>query len=171
MNIVFFIGMPGAGKSYWCKTMAEHMNLAFADIDDMIEEREQMSIADIFEQKGETYFREKETDILIELINNRQDIIVACGGGTPVFDSNLKVMKEAGCLVYLDVNLTTLAERIVTNSTPRPLLAGSGNTISKLQGLFNERKAIYEEADYILDDNNITVTNLEQIIQSCINRH
>lgn len=169
MTKVFLIGMPGAGKSYWGKLVSEHMGLSFADLDDMIEAEEKRSIADIFEQEGEGYFRKVEAGVL-EQLANKEYRVIACGGGTPVFGTNMQLMKETGCVIYLEEDISTIAERLKSAISSRPLLAAEGDLVGKLKKLYERRKARYEEADYILAKNNITLINLEQIIQSCIDR-
>ena len=77
------MGYMGCGKSTLGSALAQKKNLRFIDFDAYLEEQEQRSIPDIFENKGEIYFRKQESKYLDELLNEEQDAIISLGGGTP----------------------------------------------------------------------------------------
>lgn len=170
MSIIFLVGMPGAGKSYWAEKISTAYNLSLVDLDKRIEGREGQTIKNIFRSKGEAYFRNLETTLLLELVADKQnDVIVACGGGTPCFADNLKNMQQAGNIVYLRANIESLLKRLENEVLHRPLLQ-KGDLRSYLQDLLNKRKPIYEQAHYILDTETISLSTFDKIISSCINR-
>ncbi len=168
--MLFLIGMPLAGKSYWAKELALHYQLSFADLDTEIERRVGMPIQDIFKEQGEDGFRKHEQSVLKNLIKGKEADIIACGGGTPAFYDNMEQMKQHGCVVYLKADTTTLIERFAAAATERPLLLQASNKKQALEELLTQRKNIYEQADYTLDTNRLSVSNFEQIIASCTNR-
>jgi len=170
MSMIFLIGMPGAGKSYWAEKIALIYNTSLIDLDKLIEQKEGQSISSIFNTQGEAYFRERETTILKEIIDsNNANAIIACGGGTPCFVDNLMQMKKAGIIIYLRSSVDLLVSRLKNEIENRPLLQDT-NMKTYLQQLLNMRKHIYEQADYILDAENISLSTFDKIISSCINR-
>ncbi|HEY1031205.1 MAG TPA: shikimate kinase [Flavipsychrobacter sp.] len=168
--MLFLIGMPLAGKSYWARELARHYQLSFTDLDTEIERRVGMPIHDIFKQQGEDGFRKHEQSVLKNLIMKKEADIIACGGGTPAFYDNMERMKQHGCVVYLEADTTTLIERFAAATTERPLLKQADNRKEALDELLAQRKNIYEQAHYTLDTNRLSVSNFEQIIALCTNR-
>ncbi|MEI8279476.1 MAG: shikimate kinase [Bacteroidota bacterium] len=171
MSILFLIGMPGAGKSYWGKELATAHQLPFIDLDGFIEMQEEMSIKDIFDTRGEKTFREIERAALISIIYQLTfPAIIACGGGTPMFYDNMQVMRVVGCVVYLKTPLPILIERLQIAFQTRPLLNGPDPLQELLEQLYASRHEVYEQAQHILPTENISLTTFDQIISSCINR-
>jgi shikimate kinase len=167
--MLFLIGMPGAGKTYWGKKIAESYQLPFIDIDEVIESEAGMPIAAIFEQHGEEHFREIEMKVLHNVIGTSSGLgIIACGGGTPAFYDNLERMKKAGCVVYLSASLATLRHRLEADRNVRPLI--DSNMEDKLKDLLSKRAPIYGLADYVVDVETATVHTFAQILETCINR-
>lgn len=168
MSRFFLVGMPGAGKTYWGRKLADRYGLAFTDLDEYIETTEGRNVHEIFATDGEAYFRKKETDCLEQLCL-QDNVIVACGGGTPVYNNNLELMKQHGCVVFLQADIDTLAQRLRQDENSRPLLKG-GNIHGQLERLYNERKTYYEQADYTLWPDDKIIANFEQIVELCTNR-
>lgn len=140
---IYLIGFMGAGKSSVSRTMAELSDLEEVDMDAAIVSREGMSIPQIFEKKGEAYFRKAETEVLKELAG-KQGMIVSCGGGTVLKEENREIMKESGEVVFLSAKPETIFER-VKNGRNRPLLNGHMN-VEYIRGLLEERMPYYELA-------------------------
>lgn len=169
--MIFLIGMPLAGKTYWAQQLASHNHLQQADLDVLVAEVAGMSIPELFTSKGEAAFRLVEQKVLQQVISEKQADILACGGGTPIFEDNMEQMKKAGCVVYLQAGVDTLLSRIDAQSMSRPLLNGNSDKRKALEWLLAERKNIYEQAHYTLDANKLSVSNFAEIIASCTNRH
>lgn len=171
MSCIFLMGMPGAGKTYWGMKIAEAYQLSFTDLDEFIEQQEAKSIGEIFETYGEAGFRQIEAAVLKELIRKAEDkTIIACGGGTPVFENNLALMKAAGCVVYLRTDIEILERRLQAEVHSRPLLLKKYLKATLLQ-MLSAREDIYEQADHILQSENISIINFAQIISLCTGQH
>lgn len=167
--MVFLIGMPGSGKSYWGRILAEELNMPLIDMDDLISTSEGESISNIFEQKGAVYFRNKETEILEHIIrNSSSNTIVACGGGTPVYHNNIKKMKANGCVIFLSTDINVLFDRLKRDNT-RPLISNIDKK-DTLQQMLEQRKEIYEQAHYVLNAEKLSLTTFAKTIQLCIDR-
>ncbi len=117
------LGYMGCGKSAISKALAKELNYNSIDLDDYIEEKEGMSIATIFSQKGEIYFRKLETASLQELLDKEEDFILSLGGGTPCFGANMSLVNEKSIPVYLSASIPTLVERLLPEKEKRPLIA------------------------------------------------
>ena len=168
--MIFIIGMPGTGKSYWASSVAAAYDLPFVDLDKHFEEKVKMPIADYFDRFGEDEFRKRERESLLEVIQNaKAACVVSCGGGTPVFFDNLEQMKDAGCTVYLKSSLSMILKRLESSPTRRPLLEGKDKATALLE-LYDKREPYFSKADYIFDVENISLTNFEKIIGSCTSR-
>lgn len=169
--MIFLVGMPAAGKTYWGNKIADAFSLPFTDLDDYIEQREGLSIPEIFSQQGESGFREKETAALQQLISTgSENMVIACGGGTPVHGNNMQLMKQAGCTIYMDVKLDTLLQRLKSVPDTRPLLQ-SANIPGALNELVQVRRQFYEQADYILAEEDLSLNSFRNIIDICIKKH
>lgn len=143
----------GAGKTHWGKQVANRMGLPFYDLDELVVEHEGKSIADIFTQNGEEYFRMCEKQMLEELVEKEDSMIISCGGGTPCFFNNIDFMKRYGIVVWLNTQVEVILQRLMKERMHRPLLKDikdedlRNHIIRKL----NERRMYYEQADVIID--------------------
>lgn len=145
-NIVL-IGFMGAGKS----TISDYLKTVFAmdiiEMDQIIAERAGMSISDIFETYGEQYFRDCETNLLIEM-QSRTNVVISCGGGTPMRECNVVEMKKNGRVVLLTAKPETILDR-VKDSHDRPLIENN-KTVPFIADLMSKRREKYEAAADII---------------------
>ena len=140
---IFLIGFMGAGKSTISDYLKNVLAMDVVEMDQCIVERQGMSISDIFETYGEEYFRELETNLLIEM-QSRSNVVVSCGGGVPMRDRNVVEMKKNGRVVLLTAKTETILERVKDNHD-RPLLENNKN-VSFIADLLEKRRAKYEAA-------------------------
>ena len=117
---IFLIGFMGSGKSTVADYLCEKFDMDVVEMDQVIAERERMSISDIFEKHGELYFRDLETKLLVEL-KEKTNTVVSCGGGVAMRECNVTEMKKNGKVVLLTAKPETILER-VENNHDRPLL-------------------------------------------------
>jgi shikimate kinase len=129
--------MMGSGKTTIGRHLAQDLNYRFVDTDQTIEAIAQKPITQIFQQSGETYFRELETKVLAELSVYTRSVI-ATGGGIIQQQTNWSYLRH-GLIVWLDVDLAILEERLVEDET-RPLA-------DKLESLLTTRRPLYAQAD------------------------
>lgn len=135
---IFLCGFMGCGKSTVGRLLAKKMGVKCVDLDKYIEEKEGMSIPEIFDKKGEEYFRKAETKALAEF----KDIggIVATGGGTLLSEGNGKVAKDSGMVVFIDTFFNTCYERIKGDPN-RPIAYNS--TKEQLKERYDRRRPLY----------------------------
>ncbi len=142
-NIVL-IGLMGSGKSSIGLAMAKLLKRPVFSMDQMIEQQEGKTISEIFEKKGEPYFRTLEHD-LVKILSAKKNSVIDCGGGVFVNADNRKLLKQTGLVIYLSASIETLYERVKTR-THRPLLKVE-DPKKKLETLLKEREKFYQEAD------------------------
>ena len=146
-NIVL-IGFMGAGKSTIAGMMHEAFSMEVIEMDQVIVDQQGMSIPEIFEKYGEEYFRDLETNLLIDM-QARQNVIISCGGGVALRERNVKEMKKNGKVVFLTASPETILER-VKDDNDRPLLNGHKN-VEYISRMMETRRPKYEAAaDFII---------------------
>ena len=165
-NIVL-IGFMGAGKT----SISEYLKTLFAmdviEMDQIIAEREGMSIPDIFEVHGEQYFRDLETNLLIEM-QSRKNVVISCGGGTPLRECNVVEMKKNGRVVLLTASPETIFDR-VKDSHDRPVIENNKN-VPFIADLMEKRRAKYEAAaDIVINtDGKSLIEVCEELVQQLL---
>ncbi|MBQ8846909.1 MAG: shikimate kinase [Lachnospiraceae bacterium] len=148
-NIVL-IGFMGCGKSTVGKKLAGALSYEFSDTDAMIEEAYGKTISKMFEEDGEEYFRNAETELLQKLSEEAKGLVLATGGGMPMREENAALLKEIGTVIFLETKIETILERL-QNDTGRPLADGEDRE-ARLRPLYEKRLPVYRAAaDYILD--------------------
>ena len=131
------------GKCEICKGIDSGSIMDIIEMDQIIAERAGMSISDIFETYGEQYFRDCETNLLIEM-QSRTNVVISCGGGTPMRECNVVEMKKDGRVVLLTAKPETILERVKENHD-RPLLENN-KTVEYVSELMEKRRPAYEAA-------------------------
>ena len=144
---IFLIGFMGAGKSTISDYLKNVLAMDVVEMDQCIVERQGMSISDIFETYGEEYFRELETNLLIEM-QSQSNVVVSCGGGVPMRERNVVEMKKNGRVVLLTAKPETILNRVKDNHD-RPLLEGNKN-VDFIADLMEKRREKYEAASDIV---------------------
>lgn len=138
MNI-YLTGMMGSGKSVIGSALAAQREMDFIDLDAYIEEKEALSIPEIFARHGETGFRERETRALQEVARS-EDQIIATGGGIILRDCNIQCMQETGLIVFIDRSVEAIVDDILLED--RPVLQGD---LSKVQEVHKNRFKRYTQ--------------------------
>lgn len=168
--IITLIGYMGSGKSFIGNQLANHLAIPFFDLDSLIEEKEQTTIATLFKEKGEVYFRKLEHTTLLETLNRTDDFVLALGGGTPCFYNNMEYVNKKSVSFYLQNSIATLTERLENEKEQRPIISHLNNEqlpefIAK--HLF-ERRLFYEKATHTIKVDQQTIEETLQQIEETI---
>jgi shikimate kinase len=142
---IYLVGFMGAGKTTVARALGRRLGWPVEDIDDRIETRERRSVASIFAQNGESYFRQQERQVLSDLLPQRQ-IVVATGGGTFAEPDNRALMLADGAVVWIDVPLARVFERVPADGR-RPLASDR----TQMEQLYARRQLAYAEAHIRVD--------------------
>ena len=156
-----FVGLMGAGKTSIGQMVADNLQLEFIDSDDVVVEKEGCSIAELFETKGESYFRDIERQTIIELSGQAELKVISTGGGAFMNDETRDAIKAKAYSIFLKADFDVLHTRI-GDGAGRPLFEGR-KVEDVLQGLMQERYPTYQQAD-------ISVPTYNEPIEETLNR-
>lgn len=161
---IILVGYMGSGKSTIGKMLSKNIRIPFYDLDEVIEKHEEMSIKNIFEKRGEIYFRKVESLLFQEFINKNDDFILALGGGTPCYANNHEVLKRDDVFsFYLKTSVNDLCERLVNEKEARPLIANFND--NELKDYINkhlfDRNYYYYQSKHIIESSE---KNKEEIV-------
>jgi shikimate kinase len=149
---IFLLGFMGSGKSTHGRKIAQMMGYDFVDMDLWIEEVNGMTVPEIFNTRGEPFFREQER-ITIENLSKLERVVVATGGGAPCHGNNMELMKRSGLTIYLKLSPEALLSRLKVSKNKRPLLEGKSEEEMRqtIMEMLSERESFYAGADMIID--------------------
>ena len=155
---VYLVGFMGAGKTTVARALARRLGWPVEDIDERIESRERRSVAAIFAQQGEAYFRQQERHVLGELLAERH-VVIATGGGTFVEADNRALMLADGGVAWLDVPLAQVIARVPADGR-RPLAADR----MQMEQLYARRRLVYAEAHVRIDASRPVAEVVERLL-------
>jgi shikimate kinase len=166
-KLIFLIGMPGVGKSYWGGNLAHHLKVPFADLDAVIRTEQHKTIGEIFKEVGEDGFRKIEQATLRSTIDSLPDGgIISCGGGTPCFFDNMQQMKAAGVVIYMAADAQYLSQNLERSTDYRPLLYKENALQQQLGELLSVRESFYKQAHHILLVKDISLATFDKILNN-----
>ena len=161
-NLVL-LGMMGVGKTTSAKIVASKLKLKFVDTDSIIEEKNKMSISQIFKVKGENFFREDEERIVLNSLDKNNSVI-SIGGGAFINEKIREKILKQSISIWLELDIKTLSKRLIKN-IKRPLLNNENNE-KKLIEIYTKRKSIYNLANYKIVCDKLSKENItKKIIQ------
>ena len=170
MKKILILGYMGAGKSFIGKLTADRLKIPFYDLDLLIENQLQMSVTEIFKNKGEIYFRKLEHQIFSEIMSSNQTFVLSLGGGTPCYANNHLLLSGVNTTsIYLNASIATLCSRLASERGKRPLIANLNDdefTEYIAKHLF-DRSYFYNQATFKILVNHKTP---EAITDEIINR-
>lgn len=161
-NNIVLCGFMGSGKSTVGKILAQKLNFTFKDSDECIEQRENMSVSEIFKTYGEEYFRKTESLVIKEL-SLQNGLVIATGGGAVLNSDNAAALRQRGTVIFLDVTPETVLERL-KNDASRPLLQRKDKA-EAITELLIARKPVYQAAaHYAVNANRDALKTVEEIL-------
>lgn len=167
---VYLIGFMASGKTTVGKELAHALGFKFVDLDEYIEVKHKRTVKQIFETKGEEYFRIAENEALKEVSSFNGDFVVSSGGGTSCFYNSMDYMNRVGMTVYLRMDVSTLVSRLINEKVTRPLL--QDKTKDELNDyiirVLDERKKYYEKAKVVVDADYSNPQDLSKMLKEII---
>jgi shikimate kinase len=174
-KIYYLTGFMAAGKSTIGPILANTLGWEFYDLDKEVEKKEGMKIIELFNQKGEEYFRKSETEILKEL-SGRNKVIISLGGGAIASDENFRIIKSSGKIIYLKSSPEIVYRRL-RFKRDRPAFIFEGEELpseeqflKRINELLDARKKYYEQCDYVIDTDSQKVGKTVDIIAKYITK-
>ncbi|MFT7588404.1 MAG: shikimate kinase [Limisphaerales bacterium] len=170
MTRIYLMGFMGCGKTTLGKKLARRAGLDFYDLDDLIEEKKGLSVPEVFAEYGESYFRDIEKETLEET-ESLGNVLIALGGGTPCFSSNMDWIKENGISIYLKLPEAMLYGRLKMLRKGRPLLEGMDDLALKeyIKEALSRRTPFYDRADYIINPTKTKEQEIVDLIKAKLN--
>ena len=172
-KIYYLTGFMAAGKSTIGPILANTLGWNFYDLDKEVEKEERLKVVEIFEQKGEDYFRKSET-ALLEKLSQDDESIISLGGGAIASDVNFRIIKSTGKIIYLKSS-PEMAYKRLRFKRDRPAFVFEGEEVpskeeflERINKLLESRKKYYEQADFVIDTDNQTVGKTVDIIAKYI---
>lgn len=162
MKNIYLVGFMGTGKTAVGKALAQELAMQFLDLDDLIEEIQHQKIVDIFAKRGESYFRDLETDALKE-VAAKEDLVIGCGGGIVLRQDNLNLMQESGFLICLDASPEVIHER-TKSFEHRPLLNVKAPKL-KIKELLEKRAPYYAKIKHHIDTSSLSI---EEVVRQIL---
>ena len=165
---IFLLGFMGCGKTTLGKGLAHKIHQKFIDLDEEIEKQTQKSIAALFENEGESYFRKVENELLNKFCTNNESFVMALGGGTPCFYNNMELINQSGVSIYINYNAGILASRLFKAKTARPLVVGKNEEELKIfiKNILLERELFYNQSQFTIQKDNVKVEDILKLIQN-----
>ena len=163
------LGYMGSGKTSVGKHLSNTLGFDLLDLDEEIARIERMSIQQLFSEKGEIYFRKKESETLMKILNSNDKLVLCTGGGTPCYGTNMKDLQDEQevITIYLKTSLNVLAERLSKENTNRPLIDHLNST-EKLKEFIGkhlfERTHFYNQSQVIIDTKDHSISEITEKI-------
>jgi len=154
---IILTGFMGVGKTSVGTRLAKDLGFTFVDTDEQIEADQNITVTGIFSTFGEPYFRDVETRIIKQILENENQV-VSTGGGAVIRDENRRVFKENGITLCLTAHPESIYDRI-KHETHRPLLQGE-NPLARIRELLDAREQFYRQADFIIDTSERSVDDV-----------
>lgn len=164
MKIVL-TGFMTAGKTTTAKIIAEKKNMDFYDSDKVIEAQEKMTIEEIFDKKGEEYFRKIEKEVITELLSSEKDLVLAPGGGAILNKETINIILKKAEAFCLDVSAEEVLKRNKKDQITRPLLEVD-NPLDEVRSLLKERKGYYAEIPHHINSDKYSPEEVAELILS-----
>ena len=167
---IVLTGYMGSGKTSVARHLSRLLGVERIDLDEAIEIDEQMSVAKLFEMKGEIYFRKAESRVLNKLLTSPKPLILSVGGGTPCYAQNMELINRHAVSFYLKTSLNELFDRLIEEKTKRPLISHIADENLKefiAKHLF-ERTPFYEQAKHIISTDGLSANEVAKKIAALI---
>lgn len=166
--IISLIGYMGSGKSHISKILSKELHFKRIDLDQKIISQEGISILEIFQKKGEIYFRKIEREILEQILTTEKNIVLSVGGGTPAYYNNMELINKHSTSIFLQTSVGILAQRLMRNKEKRPLIAKipTEDLHEFIAKHLFERNVFYHQARHTISTNDKSTEDIIKEIAS-----
>jgi len=158
----------GSGKSTHGRKLANALKAEYVDLDIYVSRKLNKTIPEIFENFGEQFFRDQETEAIKDIIAEKKEpIVISLGGGAICFNDNVKLVKKNGLVIYLETHENILRQRLLRSKNKRPLLKdmSEDEVLSFIKTKVKERSKFYDQADIKINGLNLTTAVLIKTLE------
>ncbi|HBM74278.1 MAG TPA: shikimate kinase [Clostridiaceae bacterium] len=161
MKNIVLIGFMAVGKTTVGRMLSDKLNFKFIDTDEVIENKCNKTIQNIFAEFGEGYFRKIESDV-VKIASSCTDTVISCGGGTPKDPDNVRSLEKNGMIICLKADADAICKRADISSGIRPILYNKSK--NEIEDLMLKRQKYYDVAQYFVDTSDLTPEEVADMI-------
>lgn len=160
---IALVGLRGAGKSTVGRALAERLNVPFMELDSLLEQHAGMTLAEIFELRGEGHYRIIEKEVLEKLLKEPGGAVIAAGGSIVTAAQSWRLLREGALTVWLQASPASHLARVRAQGDLRPM-RGRPNAQQELEAILRERSSLYSQADRHLDTDALGVSGVVEAL-------
>jgi XRE family aerobic/anaerobic benzoate catabolism transcriptional regulator len=167
--VVALLGLRGAGKTTIGKRLAKRLRVPFVELDRRIEEAAELTLAEVFSMHGEDYYRQLERHALERVLQDRQPIVLATGGGLVTSPDTYGLLRRSAVTVWLRATPEDHWNRVLRQGDRR-LIGNHPQAMARLQALLETREALYASADHRIDTSGVAVPDVVDAVYARVRR-
>ena len=164
---ITLIGLRGAGKSTIGKSLAKHLGVRFLELDELIEKEANLSLGELFSLHGESYYKRLAYDILLKLLAQNEQMVIATGGSVVTDPETWQLLKRRTHTVWIKASPEDHWKRVLGQGDTRPM-ANRTSAMTELRAILSQRSPIYAEAAQTVDSSSVRVTEAVRLISAAL---
>jgi XRE family aerobic/anaerobic benzoate catabolism transcriptional regulator len=166
-STITLIGLRGAGKSTVGKSLAKHLGVPFLELDALIEKEANLSLGELFSLHGESYYKRLAYDILLKLLAQNAQTVIATGGSVVTDPETWQLLKRRTHTVWIKASPEDHWKRVLGQGDTRPM-ANRTSAMTELRAILSQRSPIYAEAAQTVDTSSVRVTEAVRLISGVL---
>ena len=167
--VVALVGLRGAGKSTVGKALGKHLRVPFLELDALIEKEANLSLGELFSLHGEAYYKRLAYDLLLKLLAQNKQVVVATGGSVVTDPETWQLLKRRSHTVWLKATPEDHWKRVLGQGDTRPM-ANRASAMAELRSILSLRSSLYSEAAQTIDTNSVRVSEAVRTISAALRR-
>jgi len=166
-RVVSLVGLRGAGKSTIGKALAKHLGARFLELDALIEQQANLSLGDLFSLHGEAYYKRLAYDLLLKLLAQNEEAVIATGGSVVTDPETWQLLKRRSYTVWLKASPEHHWKRVLRQGDTRPM-ANRTSAMTELRSILSLRAPLYSEAAQTVDTSSVRVAEAVRVITAAL---
>ena len=166
-SVVALVGLRGAGKSTIGKSLAKHLGMRFLELDALIEKEANLSLGELFSLHGESYYKRLAYDILLKVLTQNEQMVIATGGSVVTDPETWQLLKRRTYTVWVKATPEDHWKRVLGQGDTRPMANRTG-AMTELRSILSLRAPLYAEAAQTIDTSSVRVTEAVRMISAAL---
>jgi XRE family aerobic/anaerobic benzoate catabolism transcriptional regulator len=168
-STITLVGLRGAGKSTIGKSLAKHLGVPFLELDGLIEKEANLSLGELFSLHGESYYKRLAYDILLKLLAQSEQMVIATGGSVVTDPETWQLLKRRTHTVWIKASPEDHWKRVLGQGDTRPM-ANRTSAMAELRSILSQRSPIYAEAAQTIDTSSTRVTEAVRLVSAALHQ-
>jgi XRE family aerobic/anaerobic benzoate catabolism transcriptional regulator len=168
-SVITLVGLRGAGKSTVGKSLAKHLGVSFLELDGLIEKEANLSLGELFSLHGESYYKRLAYDILLKLLAQNEQMVIATGGSVVTDPETWQLLRRRTHTVWIKASPEDHWKRVLGQGDTRPM-ANRTSAMAELRSILSQRSPIYAEAAQTIDTSSVRVTEAVRLIAAALRK-